>query len=424
MKRTYHVLRKSDRRAQQKLAAELSRRGQPLLGMLDLIGQCRLALDDLMYEAGRAQIEKLLEVSAEEVAGPKAPGRKREVCWYGRQAGRICLRERKLQVMRPRLRQANQEVAIPLYERCQQDGELGQRMLEILMRGVSTRQYRPVLPEMADSVGISRSAVSREMIEASAAELQKLRERSLKDVDLLILYIDGMCFGEHHVIGAVGVDMKGNKHVLGVQSGATENAAAVQDLLTNLVERGLNAKGKYLFVIDGSKALRAAIRKVFGSEQPVQRCRAHKLRNVVERIAKEDRDQVRAAMRAAWRLEWNEGMAKLKKLSEWLEADYPDAAASLLEGLEECFTINRLGLPPSLRRCLATTNLIESPQSGVRMRTRRVTRWQDPDMVMRWAASAFLATEKNFRRIAGHQDLWMLKAVLNGAKPATRHAVA
>ena len=424
MKRTYHVLRKNDRRANQKLAVELARQGQPLLGMLDLIGQCRLALDDLMYEAGRAQIEKLLELSAEEVAGPRAPGRKGEVCWYGRQRGRVILRERKLGVMKPRLRRGKQEVAIPVYEQCQQDQALGERMLDILMRGVSTRQYQPVLPEMADSVGISRSAVSREMIEAAEAELKKLLERPLNELDLLILYMDGMCFAEHHVIAAVGVDGEGNKHVLGMQQGATENAAAVEDLLTNLVARGLNPKGKYLFVIDGSKALRAAIRKVFGSEQAVQRCRAHKLRNVVERIPKEDRDQVRAAMRAAWRLEWKDGVAKLKKLSEWLEADYPAAAASLLEGLEECFTINRLGVPASLHRCLATTNLIESPQSGVRMRTRRVTRWRDADMVMRWVASAFVATEKNFRRISGYKDLWILKAILSGSRPATRHAVA
>lgn len=424
MKRTYHVLRKNDRRADRKLGVELAKRGQPLLEMLDLVGQCQLALDDLMYEAGRRQVELLLRVSAEQVAGPRAPGRKREICWYGRQRGRVCLRERKLTVMRPRLRRGQQEVAIPVYNQCQQDQGLGERMLDILMRGVSTRQYKPVLPAMAESVGISRSAVSRETIEAAEGELQKLMERPLGELDLLVLYLDGLCFAEHHVIAAVGVDAQGQKHVLGIQQGATENAAAVEDLLTNLVERGLNPKGKYLFVVDGSKALWAAIRKVFGSEQLVQRCRAHKLRNVLERIPKEERDQARAAIRAAWRLEWKDGVAKLKKLSEWLEADYPAAAASLLEGLEECFTINRLGVPASLRRCLATTNLIESPQSGVRMRTRRVTRWRDAHMVMRWVASAFLATEKNFRKIDGYKDLWMLKAILNGSKPATRQAVA
>ncbi len=424
MRRTYHILTKNERKADRKLGVELARRGQPMLAMLDLIGQCRLALDDLMFEAGRAQIELLLEASAEDVAGPRSPGRKREVCWHGRQRGRVCLRDRKLAVQRPRLRRAGQEVPIPAYERCRQDGALGERMLDIVMRGVSTRQYQPVLPAMADSVGMSRSAVSRETIEASEAELKKLMERPLKELDLLIVYLDGLCFADDHVISAVGVDREGKKHVLGAQPGATENAAAVEDLLKNLIERGLDQKGKYLFVIDGSKALRAAIRKLFGSEQPVQRCRAHKLRNVLERLPKEERDQTRAAIRAAWRLEWKEGMARLKKLSQWLEPDHPDAAASLLEGMEECFTINRLGLPASLHRCLATTNLIESPQSGVRLRTRRVTRWRGPEMVLRWVAAAFLATEKNFRKIQGYKDLWMLKAILNGSKPATRQAVA
>ena len=195
-------------------------------------------------------------------------------------------------------------------------------------------------------------------------------ERPLKELDLWIIYMDGMYFAEHHVGAAVGVDAEGNKQVLDIQPGATENAAAVEDLVT----RGLNPKGKSLWGIEGSKALRAAIRKVLGSEPPVQRCRAHQLRNVLERIPKEDRYQVRAARRAAWRLEWKEGMAKLKKLSAWLEADYPAASSSLREGLEECFTLHRLGLPASLHRCLATTHLIESPQSGVRRRTRRVTR--------------------------------------------------
>lgn len=152
MKRTYHVLRKNDRKADRKLGVALAQRGQPLLGMLDLVGQCRLALDNLMYETGRAQIELLLETSAEEVAGPRSPGRKREVRWYGRQRGRVCLRERKLAVMRPRLRRGNREVPIPAYEQCQRDDGLADRMLDIVMRGVSTRQYKPVLPEMAESV--------------------------------------------------------------------------------------------------------------------------------------------------------------------------------------------------------------------------------------------------------------------------------
>jgi len=174
----------------------------------------------------------------------------------------------------------------------------------------------------------------------------------------------------------------------------------------------VDPKAKRLFVIDGAKALRTAIHKVFGPQHPVQRCRNHKIRNVCDRLPEEQKEQVKAAMRASYKLEAKEGMRRLRKLVEWLEQESPAAANSLREGLEECFTINRLGLPSSLHRCLATTNVIESPQSGVRMRTRRVCRWRNAAMVERWVAASFLATEKNFRRLMGWKDLWQLEVIL------------
>ena len=292
------------------------------------------------------------------------------------------------------------------------------------MRGISTRQDEEVLPEMASTCGVSKSNVSREAAEAGDEALQELLERRFDRLDLLVIYIDGMVFGEHHVISAVGVDAQGHKHVLGIQSGATENAAAVEDLLHQLVARGVKPDVKRLFVIDGAKALRAAIHRIFGSQHPVQRCRNHKIRNVVERLPEEQKDQVKAALRASYRLEAKEGMARLRKLADWLEQEHPAAAASLREGLEECFTINRLGVPPSLHRCLATTNLIESPQSGVRMRTRRVCRWRDAAMMQRWVAASFLATETNFRRIMGWKDLWQLQAILGRETAVMQQEVA
>jgi transposase-like protein len=205
----------------------------------------------------------------------------------------------------------------------------------------------------------------------------------------------------------------GRKHVLGIAEGASENLGVAKGLLENLVERGLDPQRRYLFVIDGSKALRAAIHAVFGAANPVQRCRHHKIENVMGYLPKHLKEQVKAALRAAFRLPVAEGMARLEKQAQWLEREHPDAAASLREGLEEMFTLNRLGLPPALCRCLGSTNVIESPHSGVRLRTRRICRWRDGRMVLRWAAAAFLMTEKNFRKIQGYRDLWMLKAVLN-----------
>lgn len=425
MKRNYHTVTKMGQANAGRLAEFLSRNGQVLLPMVDLIEQSRLAVDELIDVAGRATLETVLQLSAEQVAGPGTPGKEREeVVWHGRQRGRVCLKERKLGVSKPRLRaKGGGEVPIPAYK-AMQDGRLGRRMLDVLMRGISTRQYERVLPEMADTCGVSKSNVSREAGEAGEAALQELLERRFDQLDLRVIYIDGMMFGSQHVISAVGVDSEGHKHVLGMQQGATENAAAVEDLLQQLIARGVKPEAKRLFVIDGAKALRAAIHRVFGPQHPVQRCRNHKIRNVVERLPEEQKEQVKAAMRASYRLEAKAGIARLRKLADWLEQEQPAAAASLREGLEECFTINRLGVPPSLHRCLATTNLIESPQSGVRMRTRRVCRWRNADMMQRWVAASFLATEKNFRRIMGWKDLWQLKAILGRQTAATKQEVA
>jgi len=413
LKKSYHTISTKGQTNSKRLAEFFSRHGQGLLPMVDLIEQSRVTVDELIDVAGRATIEAVLQLSAAQVAGPRTPGQRRTgLLWHGRQAGRVCLKERKLGVTKPRLREkGGGEVAIPAYEAMQENG-MSQRMLDVLMRGISTRQYAEVLPEMASTCGVSKSTVSREAAEAGEAALKELVERRFEGIDLRVIYIDGMQFGEHHVISAVGVDGAGHKHVLGMQQGATENAAAVEDLLGQLVARGVDSKVKRLFVIDGAKALRAAINKVYGAQHPVQRCRNHKIRNVCDRLPEEQKAQVKAAMPASYRLEAKEGVARLRKLADWLEQESPAAANSLREGLEECFTINRLGVPPSLHRCLATTNLIESPQSGVRMRTRRVCRWRDAAMVQRWAAASFLATEKNFRRIMGWKDLWQLEAIL------------
>jgi len=281
-----------------------------------------------------------------------------------------------------------------------------------------------VIPSMAETVGVSKSAVSRRVVEASEAEVEALLSRRFDELKLLIVYIDGLIFGDYTMIGAVGVDSEGNKHVLGIREGATENSTVVKELLEDIVARGVDPKRKMLFVIDGSKALRAAINAVFGAHQPVQRCRAHKLRNVLGYLPKDDQAQAKSILRAAWKLDAKAGMARIKKLAQWLDEKYPSAAASLLEGMEECFTINRLGLPPSLLRCLATTNIIESPHAGVRIQTRRVTHWQNGKMVIRWLASAFIRTEKRFNKIMGYRDLWTLEAILNDAQPATGQVAA
>ena len=415
MKRVYPIAEAKDSRA---LTDYLTAHGQMLLPMVELIEQAQLAVDEFIDVLGRAALEAVLQLSAAQVAGPRHQGQPGgEVRRHGSQPGTVSLSTQKVRVRKPRLRTkaggARAEVPIPAYEAMQAKGPLRHKLSEILLSGVSTRKYERVVPEMATSCGISKSSVSRQFVEASAAQLQGLCERRFEELDLLVIYVDGVRFGPHHVIGAIGVDAAGQKHVLGLREGATENAVVVKDLLADLVVRGVDPARRRLFVIDGSKALRAGIDAVFGTHHPVQRCRNHKVENVMGYLPEPLKDQVKTVLKAAYRLPAEEGMKRLKDQARWLQPEYPSAAASLLEGLEETFTINRLGLPLQLRRCLATTNLIESPHSGVRLRTRRVTNWQGGGMVLRWAAGAFLATEANFRRIGGYRELWMLKAALD-----------
>lgn len=414
-KTEYQIISQNDSK---KLTQFLCKEGQLLLPMVELITQAEMAIDELIGITGRAAIEAVLTLSAQEIAGPKHPGKKTgDITWYGQQSTTIPLSNRKLRVDKPRLRHkgkgANKEVEISAYEAILANSTLGRRILEILMNGISTRKYKTILPEMAETVGVSKSNVSREFVEASEQTLKELCERRFDDKDILIVYIDGIQFGQVHVIAALGVDSQGYKHVLGLREGASENATVVKDLLTDLVDRGLDPNRRRLFVIDGSKALRKGIDEVFGSDNPIQRCRNHKIRNVLGYLPDERKADVQAAMKAAFKLEADKGIAKLKRMAEWLSREYPSAAGSLLEGLEEMFTINRLGLPKSLRRCMSSTNVIESPYSGVRQKTGRVRRWRDGQMVLRWTASALLSIEKRMRRIMGYQQLWILEAALN-----------
>lgn len=423
MTQRYHVVSLPDSPSaldHQRLAQVLARDGQLLLPMLDLIENAQLAIDDLIDVMGRATIEAVLLMSAAQVAGPKQQGKKtdRDVAYHGSQDGRVALKERQIRVTKPRLRKKATkpgeagEVEIPAYEAMRKGGRLADRMLEILIAGVSTRRYRHVLPEMAETVGVSKSEVSRETIEAGERTLKELAERSLTGLEILALWIDGIQLGPYHVICAVGADAAGRKHVLGLREGATENAVVAKALLEDLVGRGLDPERRYLFVVDGAKALRSAIDTIFGADQPVQRCRNHKLRNVVGHLPEEQHEQAKATLRAAFKLDAKEGPAKLEQYASWLEREWPDAAASLREGLGEMFTINRLGLPSVLRRCLGTTNIIDNGHSAARDRMRRVKHWQSGSMALRWTAAAFDASSKGFRRIMGHEHLWMLKAAL------------
>lgn len=279
------------------------------------------------------------------------------------------------------------------------DGDLSRRIADVLACNVSTRKYTRVMYRCADEMGISRSAVSRHFVKESAQALAKLMSRDFSKIDLMAIYVDGIVVARHHVIAAIGVDSIGTKYMLGLASGSSENAKVVKDLLGSLAERGVDLNVSRLWVIDGSKALRSAIDQLCGDAAHVQRCRIHKIRNVTERLPKAKAYQTRWVMTQALKGDADAGIQKLKAHAK----HHPDAAASLLEGLEELFTINRLGVVGELARCLATTNIIESPNSVVRRVSGRVTRYRDAQMALRWVAAGFLEAEKAFRKLRGHK---------------------
>jgi len=415
LSKTYQIVTRAANESAAVIEQFCKANGQILLPIVTMIQSASQVVDTVVHEIGVKTLELILTLSAEQVAGPHTPGKASgEIRHYGSQRGRVQLADRKVRVKRPRLRHKTEgEIPIPAYEALRKNQALSQYMLGALLRGISTREYHEVLPKMAETVGVSRSAVSRQAIDASIEQLKQLQERRWDQAEILVIYIDGQRFAEHHILSAVGVDLEGRKHVLGIACGATENAATVKQLLTGLRDRGLPTDRKYLFIIDGAKALRTAIEEVFGCEQEVQRCRNHKLENVMNELPKEQQEQTRRLMRAAFKLSSaEEGEKRLEQIARQLEYDYASAARSLREGMKEMFTLQRLKIPISLHKCLATTNLIESPHSGVRKRTRNVCRWRDADMAERWAASAWLLTEKHFRRIDGHQELWTLAAIL------------
>jgi transposase-like protein len=261
------------------------------------------------------------------------------------------------------------------------------------------------------------------MVEATAEKVRELMNRKLDKIDCCVLMIDGIRFGDHTVIIALGIDTKGIKHLLGLWQGATENARVAKSALEDIVERGLQIDRPMLVVIDGSKALRRAVMDVFGQDTPVQRCTVHKKRNVLDELPDQDKQWVRATMTKAYDMERaDQAERALTALALKLEQINPSAAKSLREGLSETLTLHRLGVPHLLKKTLQSTNLIESVNAVLRQRTFNVKHWQNGDQVERWAASGLLEAEKQFRRIRGYQSLAILIDALNNVRMKQQHA--
>ena len=387
-------------------------------------------IEQLAGQAGVLIMQAVMEAEVERLAGPKGRHEpERPASRWGRQPGYAVLAGKKVRLARPRVRdEEGREVGLQTYARFQSPPWRQNSIYRKLIHGISTRKYERAIEDFTDGYGISKSAVSREWVSATRGSLRDLCERNLAELGrIVVLMIDGLVYAGECIVVALGVDEKGKKHVLGLVQGASENAAVVQGLLDDLIQRGLEARAKRLYVLDGSKALRSAVKKTFGDESPVQRCQIHKRRNVKEYLPPEYQRAVDGRLKAAYSMtRYADAKKMLLATATWLEELNPSAAASLREGLEETLTLHRLNVPEELRRSLRSTNLIESALSVVRTATQRVKRWRKGDMRLRWSAAGLLAAERRFRRVRGYKSIGVLLANVSAfdAKLASKSEAA
>src|SRR6478752_5824750 len=362
--------------------------------------------------SGMEALGEMMDHDARAICGPRhARGHDRRAHRWGKTRGKIGFHGGKVEIERPRLRNfEGKEQALPSWEAAVAEDWLGKWAMNQMLINVSTRKFaRSVrLPEgdvpAPMGSGLSKSAASRRFVALSAARMKEWIASDLSGLDLLVIQIDGIHIDEDLIlVAAIGVDDKGDKHPLGLAEGATENAATVQSLIDNLVERGLDPAVPRLFIIDGAKALSAAI----------QRCQIHKARNIMERLPKSLHASVRRVLRQAWELDDAAKAERLlRNLARRLDQEAPGVAASILEGLDEMLTVNRLGLPIKLRRSLACTNSIENMMGTVRRVCRNVKRWRNAAMALRWTAAGMLEAAKGFRRLKAYKHLPVLRAAL------------
>ncbi len=386
------------------------------LPMVEVWEELQAQVEQLTGQAGLQIIGTILEEEvARRVGPPHRPDPASSCVRWGRQPGYVVFGGQRVSIPRPRVRtREGEEVALDSYARLQHDGRRQRAVREGIVAGLTTRNYHRAVESVLEGYGIEKSSVSREFVQASAAQLQELCERKLGELDLVALLIDGIEIGKQVLVVALGIETTGKKHVLGLWQGATENTTVVKSLLEDLVARGLKQDRRYLFVIDGAKALRAAIEKVFGERAEVQRCQIHKRRNVKDHLPENCQKDYDRRIRNAYAMtHYEEARVELEKIGRQLERINPSAAHSLEEGLEETLTMHRLGVGERLRRTLSSTNPIESCLSTVERVARNVKRWREGDQSLRWTATGLLEAEKRFNRIKGYREIGVLNRRLN-----------
>jgi len=399
---------------------------QMVLPMNLLLFDVAAAIEQTASQAGLLMMKALIDEEVEQVAGQRymhQPDRKAQR--WGHDEGSVVFGGRKVALPRPRVRSIEgHEVPLQRYQAFAHPRRMEQAVRHRILRRVSTRDYAGVLDDVCDGYGIDKSSVSRQWKAASHGQLQQMMERSLRDLDLCVLFLDGKEFHDFTLIVALGVDREGHKHVLGLWPGATENADVCGSLVDDLIERGLSKDKAYLFVLDGAKALHKAVVQRFGAQALIQRCRLHKRRNVEKYLPNKYHGMLALKLRVAWEMtDYDQAHKELRKVHDWLASINQAAAQSLEEGFEQTLTINRLGLSPQLRRLLASTNIIESCLSCVGDGCRNVKRWRDANMARRWVGAVLLDAETRFHRIQGYREMPLLITAL-GKAVDTKEAVA
>lgn len=404
------------RRIKQQALAEAQELQLPL-NVEALLEMSRQTLSSFAVEMGLKVAQCLLEDEVTQRCGQRherVPDR--SVTRFGHQQGFITIAGQKVSVEKPRVRYTDGrgEADLERYTLLQSPHAMPQAALEHLVNGVSTRRYEQVVHAARAGFGIKKSSVSRSFVRASAREVERLAERRYENERFAVIFIDAQPYAGEMMVVALGITAVGEKRLLGLRQGATENATVVTSLLEELRERGVRTDVPTLFVLDGAKALVTAVVRVWGKFAVIQRCQIHKRRNIEAHLPDKHHEELRQRLNAAYH-ETNATQARtlLAATVKWLRKISPAASASLEEGLEETLTVVRLGVPELLRKTLSTTNPIESAFSVAESVTRRVKRWRDGDMRERWCAAGLLDAESRFNRIKGHKFLPQLLAALD-----------
>lgn len=384
----------------------------------------RAELIRALIPLGLMEVARELNEEVTELAGARYQRKLAGVRGYrhGTNPGSVSLAGQRHAIRVPRVRCGEGEIELEAYARYQRSRELDDVLLRRVLFGISCRNYREAAPTVAGAIGLSASSVSRQFIEATTEKLKEFQERDLSELKLTVIFLDGKTFADDQMVLALGVLESGEKRILGFVQTDTENETVVSAFLRGLVARGLDASEGLLFVIDGSKGMRAAIRAVFSRNAVVQRCQWHKRENVVSHLPKSQQAHWRRRLQRAYeRPTYEEAKKELERLGRELAEVNESARASLEEGFEETLTLHRLGLFALLGRSLKTTNCIESVNARAEERCGKVDHWKNSSQKHRWFATALLDIEPRLRRIKGYRHLPKLKqAIQSELKPRTR----